>query len=261
MSARQLLRSLVLVLPALGLGWPAVAAADAVAGEELAGRWAHYDVVAYEDELFGTLIVSYGFNDLSIEDGQLIDRASFCWSEQVSDQPFESALSEAATQAIKPPPTPLVVDDLGGTLRITRPASPTPIGIRLDDPASESLPDDPDDPRIVDDDGDGQPGVTVSIDIGSGITGEIYIARREIFEYTATQTEPDRLEGTVVDTSEQLVVGASNPLFLAAGGAWVQHPDPDKSFILLQRVDDDWDCDRLRAERDELFPPNPEVDW
>jgi hypothetical protein len=26
-------------------------------------------------------------------------------------------------------------------------------------------------------------------------------------------------------------------------------------------VSDDWDCERLAAERDALFPPTPEVDW
>ncbi len=31
--------------------------------------------------------------------------------------------------------------------------------------------------------------------------------------------------------------------------------------MILIRVDDSWDCERLRAERDELFPPTPEVDW
>ncbi|MEX1294951.1 MAG: hypothetical protein AB1Z67_02150 [Candidatus Limnocylindrales bacterium] len=261
MSPRNLLLSLALVVPTSGSGASAAGADEPVLGEELVGRWAHYDVVAYEDEAFGTLIVSYGFNDLGIEGGRLIDRASFCWSEQVSDQPFESSLSDAATQAIRPPATPLTVEEVDGVLRISRPPTPTPIGIRLDDPATEPLPSDPEDPRVVDDDGDGEPGVTVSIDIGAGIVGEIYIARREIFEYEATQVEPDLLTGTVTDTSEQLVIGANNPLFLASEADWVQHPDPEKSFIVLRRVADDWDCDRLRSERDELFPPNPEVDW
>jgi hypothetical protein len=31
--------------------------------------------------------------------------------------------------------------------------------------------------------------------------------------------------------------------------------------MILKRVDADWDCDRLAAERDALFPPTPDVDW
>ncbi len=229
-------------------------------GAELVGRWAHYDVVAYEDGTLKTLIISYGFNDFAEVDGQIIDSASFCFSEQRTDQPIETSLSDAATQAIKPPNTPIEVDDVDGVLRIRRAATPTPVGIRLDDPANDSLPDDPADPRIVDDDGDGQPGITVTIEVNEDLSGELYIARREIFAYEALLTEPDTLTGTVTDDSEQLVIGASDPIF-EADADWVQHPDPAKSPIILRRVDDSWDCHRLAAERDELFPPTPEVDW
>ena len=232
----------------------------AVPGAELVGRWAHYDIVAYEDNTLKTLIVSYGFNDFTVEDGELVDQGSFCFSEQRTDQPIATSLSDAATQAIRPPPTPVDVATTDGTLTVLRPATPTPVGIRLDDAANEPLPTDPDDPRIVDDDGDGKPGITVTIQVGDELTGELYIARREIFSYVASVVAPDRLEGTVTDNSEQLVIGASDPIFLADSN-WQQHPDPAKSPIILIRVDDTWDCERLATERDDLFPPTPDVDW
>lgn len=230
-------------------------------GAELVGRWAHYDVVAYQDDLFKTLIISYGFNDFSLVDGRIVDQAQFCFSEQRTDQPIETSFSDAATQAIKPPPTPIAVDVVDGVLRIRRPATPTPVGIRLDDPANEPLPTDPGDPRILDDDGDGRPGVTVSIRVSDDLTGELYIARREIFAYEAFLTEPDALTGTVTDDSEQLVIGASDPAFAITPANWGQHPDLGKSPIILKRVTPDWDCERLAAERDRLFPPTPSVDW
>jgi hypothetical protein len=231
-----------------------------VGAEALTGRWAHYDVVAYEDGLLKTLIISYGFDDFTVDDGRVVDTTTFCFSEQRTDQPIETSLSDAATQAIEPPPTLIEVDTVEGTLRIRRPATPTPVGIRLDDPFEDALPTDPDDPRIVDDDGDGKPGITVRIHVNDEIDGELYIARREIFAYEALLTAPDRLVGTVTDESEQLVIGASDPIF-ETEAAWVQHPDPAKSPIILQRVDENWDCDRLAAERDDLFPPTPDVDW
>lgn len=230
-------------------------------GAELVGRWAHYDVVAYEDGTLKTLIISYGFNDFTEVDGQIIDSTEFCFSEQRTDQPIETSLSDAATQAIKPPSTPIEVDVVNGVLRIRRAATPTPVGIRLDDPANESLPTDPADPRIVDDDGDGQPGITVTIKVSDDLSGELYIARREIFAYEALLVEPDRLEGQVTDKSEQLVIGASDPIFATSDANWGQFPDLDKSPILLRRVGAAWDCARLVAERDALFPPTPVVDW
>jgi len=210
---------------------------DDTLGAELVGRWAHYDVVAYEDDTLRTLIISFGFNDFTEVDGQIIDQGSFCFSEQRTDQPIETSLSDAATQAIRPPPTPVVVDVVDGVLSVQRPASPTAVGIRLDDPANEPI-------RVTDD-----------------ITGELYIARREIFAYDAMLTEPDVLTGTVTDDSEQLVIGASDPIFASSPANWGQYPDLSKSPIILQRVDADWDCERLATERDALFPPTPEVDW
>ena len=236
-------------------------APEPVPGAELVGRWAHYDVVAYEDDVLKTLIISYGFNDFTEADGRIVDQASFCFSEQRTDQPIRTSLSDAATQAIKPPPTPIEVDTVDGVLRIRRAATPTPVGIRLDDPFEEPLPTDPNDPRIVDDDGDGKPGLTVTIEVTEDLVGELYIARREIFAYEASLTEPDVLTGTVTDDSEQLVIGASDPVFAMSPANWGQHPDLTKSPIILKRVDSGWDCDRLAAERDALFPPTPDVDW
>jgi hypothetical protein len=240
---------------------PTTTAAEHVLGAELVGRWAHYDVVAYEDDVLKTLIISYGFNDFTEVDGQIIDQASFCFSEQRTDQPIRTSLSDAATQAIKPPPAPLEVDMVDGVLRVRRDPTPTPVGIRLDDPANEALPTDPNDPRIVDDDGDGNPGITVTIEVTPEFVGELYIARREIFAYEALLTEPDLLTGVVTDDSEQLVIGASDPVFASSPANWGQYPDLGKSPIILRRVDADWDCDRLAAERDDLFPPTPDVDW
>lgn len=234
---------------------------EPVLGEELVGRWAHYDVVAYQDDVLKTLIISYGFNDFTEVDGQIVDQSSFCFSEQRTDQPITTSLSDAATQAIQPPPVELEIDTVDGVLRVRRPPTPTPVGIRLDDPFNEALPTDPNDPRIVDDDGDGKPGLTVTIEVTPEFIGELYIARREIFAFEAFLTEPDLLTGQVTDDSEQLVIGASDPVFASSPANWGQYPDLSKSPIILRRVDADWDCERLAAERDDLFPPTPDVDW
>ena len=231
-----------------------------VPGADLAGRWAHYDIVAYEDDTLKTMIVSYGFTDFTVEDGQLVESEEFCTAEQVTDQAIQTSVSDAATQAIRPVSTPVEVTGEPGAWEVHRPATPTPVGIRLDDPATESLPTDPADAEVVDADGDGKPGITVEIRIGDSVE-ELYIARREIFAYDLVQDGPDSMTGTVTDSSEQLVLGATDPIFEGSGGAWVQVPDLSFSPILLERVDEDWDCDRLVAERDDLFPSNPPIEW
>jgi hypothetical protein len=228
---------------------------------DLEGRWAHFDVVAYEDDTMKTLIISTGFADLEVRDGELWNQMVFCHADTANDLGTEVTFSDAATQAILPIATPVEISGEPGELRIVRPATPTPIGIELEDPANESLPTDPNDPRIIDADGDGNPGVTANLKVSEDLQGELYLARREIFAYDVTQVSEDRFEGVIEDDSEQLIIGASDPLFAGSQGQWTQLDDPDRNPVIWVRVDDDWDCDRLADERDDLFPPNPEADW
>ncbi len=235
--------------------------APVVLGRELVGRWAHYDIVAYQDSMMKTMIVSYGFTNFTVEDGKLIEAEQFCTADQVSDQAIETAISDAGTQAIKPVSTPVEVSGTAGSLQIRRPATPTPVGIELENPATDKLPADPKDPRIVDADGDGKPGITVTVKIGDSFSGELYLARREIFAYDLVQKDADTLTGTVKDNSEQLVIGASDPILESTDAQWEQLADRSLSPIVLHRVGADWDCDRLAAQRDELFEPVPPISW
>jgi len=226
----------------------------------LEGRYAHYDVVAYEGSEMNTMIISYGFTDLDRVDGELQAHESFCFSEARTDQPIKVGLSDAATQAIKPVPVAVTVTTEKGRTRLVRPATPTGIGVRLEDPANDPLPTDPTDPRIADDDHDGHPGVTSRIEVSPELIGEIYLARREIFAYDVDAQPDGTLTGVVRDRSEQLIIDASDPIF-KVGGQWTQHPDLRKSPIILKPVSRSWDCERLRTERPTLFPPTPSVDY
>ena len=229
--------------------------------EDLVGRWAHFDVVAYDDPMMKTLIISTGFADIEERDGQLWNTQRFCHADMGNDLGVEVTMPDAATQAIVPVDVQLLVsEEPDGRLRVVRPPTPTPIGIDLEDPANTPLPTDPADPRITDDDGDGKPGVSAHIKVAEGLEGDLYIARREIFSYDVVQVDADRFEGTITDRSEQLIVGASDPMF-ETESAWVQVDDPARNPVIWVRVDDTWDCARLAAERDALFPPNPEADW
>lgn len=228
--------------------------------EKLAGRYAHYDVVAYQSTDMKNLIISYGFTDLFVKDGKLWAKESFCHADNVNDQPIDTTISDAATSAIRPIATPVTVSTKDGRIRIQRPETPTGIGIRLEDPANDVLPTDPKDPRISDDDKDGKPGITVRIKVTDELQGDLYIARRERFAYDVSLQDDRSLSGTVTDKSEQLIVGATNDMFITRA-EWKQVPDLSKSPILLKPVRGTWDCTRLMASRDQLFPKAPVVDW
>jgi hypothetical protein len=236
-----------------------VAPVDA-AMERLAGRYAHFDIVAYEGKIMNAMIISYGFTDFDVVDGELITHDSFCYSEFRSNQPITVDLSDAATQAIRPIPTPVAVTLDGDHAHISRPETPTGIGIHFENPAADELPTDPNDPRIADDDGDGKPGVTATISLAGDVSGEIYIARREIFAYEVDEQRDGSLEGVVTDRSEQLIIDATDDIFKTPD-PWSQHADRSKSPIILRPVEASWDCAQLRSERDSLFPPTPSVDY
>lgn len=244
--------------PANDPNWVAPASKEE-AMAAMAGHYAHYDIVAYEGETangpLATFIVSYGFTDLVIEDGELVAYDRFCSAKYIANQPFDTIFSDAATQAIKPPGAIVDVYEENGAWKLSRPATPTLNGIRGDPNLPLSM--DRNDPLISDDDNDGKPGVTVTVKLFGLIEGEIYIARREIFANEMTLYSDGSLRGNVIDDSEQLVIGASLA-FLDTPNNPPQRRDPGLNPIILIRVPNDIDtCDELMAMRDSLFPPEP----
>ena len=168
-------------------GWtPPATVTDAMAALE--GHYAHYDIVAYIDQVptgpMRTFIISYGFTDFTIEGGELVQTDRFCHAEHKANQPFVSTFDDAATQAIVPRTAVVDVFQEDGNWKIWRPATPTLIGIDGDPDLPLSV--DPHDPLINDDDGDGKPGVTVGLTLYGFLEAELYIARSEIFRNDLT---------------------------------------------------------------------------
>jgi hypothetical protein len=86
-------------------------------------------------------------------------------------------------------------------------------GAVLVDPISDPLPTTADDPRVIDEDSDGHPGITVQLS-GASISGELYSVQRQVTSVEAIAVDSDRLVGTLVFSSTQNVIG-SNPTSLA----------------------------------------------
>lgn len=226
----------------------------------MAGHYAHYDIVAYEGETangpLSTFIVSYGYTDLVIEDGELVAYDRFCSAKYIANQPFDTIFSDAATQAIQPPGAIVDLYEDDGAWEIFRPATPTLNGI--DGDPNVPLSTDRNDPLISDDDNDGKPGVTVVVILFGVIRGEIYIARREIFANEMTLYSDGSLRGNVIDDSEQLVIGASLAILDTPNNP-PQRRDPGLNPIILIPVSVDVDtCEELMSIRNSLFPAEPE---
>jgi hypothetical protein len=228
--------------------------------DAMQGHYAHYDVVAYQGQTpsgpLSTLVISYGFTDLVIENGELVEYDRFCHAEHRANQPFTTMFPDAATQAIMPRSAVVQVYQENGAWKLHRPATPTLIGIDGDPDAPLST--DPHSPLINDADHDGRPGVTVFVKLFGLIDGEIYLVRREVFQNTLTLYSDGSLRGVVTDDSEQLVVGASLGILNTPNnpGQW---DDPGLNPVILVPISGDVDtCEELMANRDSLFPPEPD---
>ncbi|MBN2800640.1 MAG: hypothetical protein JXX28_15970 [Deltaproteobacteria bacterium] len=242
------------------IGEPARLADRGAALQRLAGRYGHYDVVAYEEVLRGapmrTFVISYGITELIREGDTLLQRDRFCHAEhRINRAGMRSWMEDAAVRAIVPPDQPVRLREEAGRWSLHRPATPTLIGVRGD--PSQPLPERRRDLDTVDADGDGRPGITVHLEVEPGLRGRVWMARREIFEAHLTPLADGRLVGHVEDRSEQRTLGASSPLFAAEADPH-QVEDPGLSPLLLVPLPDEVDgCDALMARAGELFPEAP----
>lgn len=126
----------------------------------------------------------------------------------------------------------------------------TVVGASLREPSSEVLPSKPNDPRVVDADQDGKPGITIEIE--GLVQGRVFLVQRAWDLYDADVTTSDKIEGTVDWNVEQAILGSSS-VFLRKPPAVRPHPDPAKSRFEMVRVSSKSDCSDVLERRKELF--------
>jgi len=229
--------------------------------KQIVGHYAHYDVVSYGDnsgrEPVRSFIITYGFTDFFQKDGQLFEKDTFLHAENKLNQTSVSShFSDEATRAIKSRTSIVQISYINSTWKIHRPSTPTLLGFKGD--FNKTLPENIDVSLITDPDMDSHPGVTVNITIFGFIKAELYIIRREIFEYNLQMIDNNTLYGNVIDKSEQHIIGATMKE-LTESTKPLQHSDKDMSQILLKRIPEDIDTwEELKAVRDELFPAEPD---
>jgi len=228
--------------------------------QQLEGRYAHYDIVSYEDKStktpMKTFVISYGITEFFMEEGELYQKDRFLSASHKINQPgVRSWMSDEAAKAIEPRIEKVDLQYVDGKWQIYRPPTPTLLGIEGDD--NLPLSRDPEDPRLTDPDGDGNPGVTVHLEIMKWIKGEIYLTRREIFTNYLTLYPDGILRGHVVDESEQFIIDATMKVLKQESNNQ-QLPDPGMNPLILIPIDDQISDEELMEQRDRFFPPEPE---
>lgn len=125
------------------------------------------------------------------------------------------------------------------------------LGATLEDPASDALPTDSDDPRVTDPDADGHPGVTV--DVEGYVSGQVYLVQRLVRGLRGRLDGDGRITGTVTGTGDQVVIGASNVILKTFTPRFEHNPDPERNTFVWVPVPDDATCASVLADRVRLF--------
>ncbi|MEE2756937.1 MAG: hypothetical protein VYA30_09760 [Myxococcota bacterium] len=111
-------------------------------------------------------------------------------------------------------------------------------GVHLVRPRTEALPDTADDPRVFDQDGDGEPGVTVQID--GILEGAVQLVQR-VFTRLVGQRREDVIVGELKWRTEERVLAATNAILLMPVNSEI-NPDPLRSWFVARRIEPSVDC-------------------
>jgi hypothetical protein len=132
------------------------------------------------------------------------------------------------------------------------------------DATTDQLPVSVTDPRVIDEDGDGHPGITINLT--GTLTGSLYSVQRQTTAITAIPVAADRFEGILDFGSEQKVLDSNPALITALYGQAAAYPDPatcSSTFAMVKVADgstvDAGDgsavgCEWVRANEAVLFP-------
>lgn len=194
----------------------------------------------------------YSLTRIVEKDGELFSRALSCKSEVQSPEGIEIIVPDEMTRLIPEIVGLVTVSEIGGQVRLTREKVAVGLGVNLADAMNDPLPVDADDERIVDEDEDGHPGVTVGIK-AFGMEAELYVVRRERGYWDVEMVEDGHFRGSIHDTSEQSVIGASEEIFKINLKS-EQHPEAIKSYAELVKIDNIDDCDDLVLQLKTIFP-------
>jgi len=182
----------------------------------------------------------------------LVLRATYCATEIDNGSPLAmSAIPDAFLASLGEVVIAASIDELGHFAQ----AWATEVrGCRLADPEIDPLPTSPNDPRVIDQDGDGKPGLTVHVSVLGIISGDVYVVQRVRTRLDGMIVTPDRIEGLFECTSEQVTIGATSPLFLSELPSRIDPVAANSRFELV-RVDPLWTCGQILAEQARIFGP------
>lgn len=208
-----------------------------VPGGDLTGRWLLVEVASTQaslgalgevrSEIHGAVLM-----DLVHHGDRLTGQGELCEFRLKSPTSLVRIEFPAGfRRALERPTLDARVEEKGGVLHFEQPQVFAVLGAHLRRPRGEPLPEGPDDPRVIDADGDGKPGVTVLV--RGLIDGEIYLVQRTWNALVGRAVSAQRFEGALLHGKEEVVLGATHDVLAAFPPT---RPDPAGSRFVLERA-------------------------
>ncbi|TFH08112.1 MAG: hypothetical protein E4H08_08320 [Candidatus Atribacteria bacterium] len=220
---------------------------------DLSGDWAmaQYLVAAADLPLVGQLFIytTVGvLTHVSQSGSELVMQDAYCFTDAEPSTPlFMPHIGDDVMRSICPDPRTVQLEQTDQGIRMSQDWHVEVRGALLENPASDPLPTTPDDSRLVDQEGDGFPGMTIRVELVGLYTGSTYAVQRYRYRLYGDVVDENTIIGFIEWTSEQTIVAATNDLFLLPFADYTD-PDSTKHKFIMTRVDETWTCDTLREQ-------------
>lgn len=225
---------------------------------DVSGDWATVQLLVATADLpvLGALTIDTVvglFTHVTQSGSQLVMQDRYCFTDaEPSTILFTTTISDSVMQSIAPEARTATLTQDDCDFRISQDTYTEIRGAALSDPEAEPLPTDPEDPRLVDVESDGHPGMTIQASILGLFSGEGYAVQRYRYRLDGTLFDANTIVGFIDWTSEQSLVAATHPLFLESFSNSTD-PDPRKHRFVMVRVEPSCTCDTLREQLPDLL--------
>lgn len=226
---------------------------------DVSGLFAYYEVTSrlvvvpgFSDP-FHTRVVTLLLVDQTLTGQDVAFNAEYCdhYTED-PDLAVHVVIPKAYTDSLPPFTRPGTYAKTGGAYRLALPELYQVEGATLADPVNEALPTAPDDPRVVDQDSDGKPGLTLRL---TGLVdGEIYVVQRGFTKVDGGPQSADELKGPVTFESEQVILASDPPTIKDLASQATTDNTPCASYFRMVRVPAGSDCTYVNDNFATLFP-------
>gem|GEM_PF-777018 len=189
-------------------------------------------------------------------DGRLVQHHRVCAVQMANSSPMRTNVPATFLNALKARRYPVRLDAAGANWRYEADLGLDAIGF---DPGATGgrLPESPDDPGVIDADGDGNPGATIEVRVPLVGTGRLFIAQQTHLVLRADARSPRRIEGQVeIRKLEQRTLGADPARFRRTPGI---SPDPGRSGFTMVRLPDGYGCSDIEGRVAKLLERERDV--